>query len=261
MTDNPYQEAFRSSPGRRAQYEYRLGLDLTLPLLERWGVGLGGLRVLDLGCGCGGLSVALAESGAECWGVDLLAERITYALKLASQHGVTIQFLVGDILEMDGCETPFDLVILSETVEHLGRVSHVETLLRWCRRQLAQSGKVFVSFPPWFSPFAGHQAGWPGIRYIPWYHLMPGMLKRLLVPKQAGAYVDFMKELNRLTLGAFERLVNQAGLNIERRDLYALRPEFKLRYGVPEMRLPAFGEFGLAREVMTTGAYYLLGGS
>ena len=257
LTDGAYENPFRGSPERLAHYEYRLAFDFTLPFLDRWGVGAQRKSVLDLGCGAGGLSVALAESGAQCVGVDLREEQIAVASRLAAEHGVVARFLVGDILTMDLPEC-FDLVILNEVVEHLVNLSNVEAMLRWCRQHLAPQGATYASFPPWWSPFAGHQAGWPRIRYIPWYHLLPYRLKRLLAPEEAPAYRRYSKELNRLTIGSFEKTVRQAGLMIDRRELYFLRPEYHFRYGVPAIRLPFLDKIPVVREVATSGAYYLL---
>ncbi len=60
MTDNPYRNPM-GSPERRAQYEYHLAFDCILPLMIQWGIDIKGMRVLDMGCGDGGL--ALAEKG------------------------------------------------------------------------------------------------------------------------------------------------------------------------------------------------------
>lgn len=259
MTDNPYENPFGGSPERRARYEYQLTLDCILPLLERWEIEVRGKRVLDLGCGSGGLLVALAESGAHGIGVDLQEERIVEAQRMAGQHSVEVQFLAGDVLRMDRFEKPFDLVILSEIVEHLVDRSNVATLLCWCRENLTCSGNVYVSFPPWFSPFAGHQAGWPGIRYIPWYHLMPRRMKRLLAPNQVSRYIEFIQELNHLTIGAFERIVDRSGLAIVRQELYHLRPEYHFRYGTPIIRVPSvIAKVPLIREITAMGAFCLL---
>jgi SAM-dependent methyltransferase len=256
--DGAYDDPFGGSPERLAQYEYRLALDLTLPFLDGWGVGVHGKRVLDLGCGAGGLSVALAETGAQCVGVDLQEELIAAALQMAAEHGVAVRFLVGDILTM-GSLGKFDLVILSEVVEHLVTLSNVEALIRWCREHLAPQGTLYVSFPPWLNPFAGHQAGWPRIRFIPWYHLLPERLKRLLAPEEAPDYLRYSEEFNHLTVGAFEKTVRQVGLTIDRRELYLLRPEYYYRYGIPALRLPFLAGVPLVQEVATMGAYYLLG--
>ncbi len=76
MIDNPYYNAM-GSPERRAQYEYRLALDCILPLMSQWGIDIKGMKVLDMGCGDGGLAVALADSGAHCLGIDHKCWKVT----------------------------------------------------------------------------------------------------------------------------------------------------------------------------------------
>ncbi len=258
LTDDPYHDPM-SSPERRAQYEYHLAADCILPLLKSWCIDVKGKRVLDLGCGSGGLTVALAESGADCLGIDHNAQLIAEAEKMAATRGATARFLVADVIQMDNFEETFDLVILSEVVEHLVNWSNVEALLGWCREHLANNGKVYVSFPPWLNPFAGHQAGWPGVRYISWYHLLPDSLKRLLVPKHAQQYLAFFQELDRLTIRGFESIAARAGLAIRRRELYHLRPEYYWRYKVPALRsLPLLTRLPIIAEITTTGAFYVL---
>lgn len=256
--DSAYHQPFAGPVEKRARYECHLARDCILPLLARWGIQLNGARVLDLGCGSGGLAVAIAESGAECWGVDLRPERIAYASQMAAEHGVAVHLLAADILELNSFSQPFDLVVLSEVVEHLGDPAHVGALLRWCRDHLSAEGRIYVSFPPWFGPFAGHQAGWPRIRYIPWYHLLPNVLQRLLAPERVVAYRRFAQELNHLAVGSFEKHLQEADLVIEKRELYLLRPEFRYRYGLPALRSSLLARIPVLREVGTMGAYYLL---
>ena len=256
--DSPYDHPFDGSVEKRALYEYHLACDCILPLLVRWGLELEGAHVLDVGCGSGGLIVAIAEGGAACWGVDLRPERIAYASQMAADHGVTVHLIAGDILELDSCAQTFDLIVLSEVVEHLGDLANVRALLRWCRDHLAADGCIYVSFPPWFGPFAGHQAGWSRIRYIPWYHLLPGAVQRLLAPEHVSAYLGFTQELNHLTIGAFEKIIRQVALAVVHKELYLIRPEFYHRYGVPVLRSGLLARIPVLREIATLGVYYLL---
>ncbi len=258
MIDDPYHDPM-GEPARRANYEYRLALDCILPFLSRWRVDVRGLKVLDIGCGSGGLSVALTELGACCLGIDYNTQRIVEARKIATQHQVDVRFLETDILKLDGCDEQFDLIILSEIVEHLVTLLNVEALLSWCRERLVSSGRIYVSFPPWFSPFGGHQAGWPGMCYIPWYHLLPDRVKRWLVPQQASKYLEYAQELDHLTINAFEKAVDRSRLKIIRRQLFHLRPEYYWRYRVPAIRaVPLISDIPVVREFLITGAFYLL---
>lgn len=135
----------------------------------------------------------------------------------------------------------------------------MEKVLSWRRQHLTANGSVYISFPPWFSPFAGHQAGWPLIRYIPWYHLLPSGIKKLLAPRRADRYMQFAQELDHLTIRSLEQIIARLELTIQRRELFHLRPEYRWRYRVPVIKVSSL----LARlprlsEVTSSGAYYLL---
>jgi 2-polyprenyl-3-methyl-5-hydroxy-6-metoxy-1,4-benzoquinol methylase len=259
LKDDPYHNPL-TSPKRRFNYEYHLALECLLPLLKSWGIDVNGLNVLDVGCGSGGISIAVAEKGARCLGIDHNEERILEAEDMADRYVVNAHFQSADALRLTDCAEPFDLIILSEVLEHLTDLLNVEKMLAWCRRQLTSEGKIYVSFPPWYSPFAGHQAGWPRIRYIPWYHLLPEQLKYFLVPFNTCRYLKFAQELNGLTIKSFVSIVRQVGLFTERSALYHLRPEYHWRYGVPTIKAPQIvGEMPIIREFVISGAFYLLG--
>jgi 2-polyprenyl-3-methyl-5-hydroxy-6-metoxy-1,4-benzoquinol methylase len=262
LTDNPYHQPM-GSPERRAQYEYRLALDFILPHLSRWGVDVKNMRVLDLGCGTGGITVALAEIGADCVGIDLNPSHIAQAVYMAEEHGVKANFVSTDALKFGQLEQVlkgrvFDLVILSEFLEHLVNLQNVSSLLDSLREYLYPGGYLYVSFPPWFNPFGGHQAGWPVIRSIPWFHIIPHRLKRVIAPKHARQYLEFFQELNHLTIGSFENMTKETKLTVVHKELFHFRPEFYWRYGVPTVRSSILGRIPILREVTTTGAFYLL---
>ena len=263
MTNN-FSRDFFSSSDRRAPYEYRVAADCIIPCLTRWGVKLQDMQVLDLGCGSGGVVVGLAESGARCLGLDRNDSHIRQARRMASDHGVDAKFGCIDALDFDQLRSKldgkrFDLIVLSEFVEHLVNDRNVAEILGSLKRYLSPNGYVYVSFPPWFNPFAGHQAGWPVIRFIPWFHIMPDILKYVIVPTHTGRYLKFAQELNRLTISSFEQILSQIPFSIIKKELFHLRPEFKLRYRVPRVRSSILGQIPIIREITTTGAFYLLG--
>ena len=182
---------------------------------------------------------------------------------MAADHGVDARFACADALnfsrlnlELDGKQ--FDLIVLSEFLEHLVNGRNVNEVLSHLKNYLTLNGHIYISFPPWFNPFGGHQAGWPIIQYVPWFHLIPDRLKYTIAPKHAQQYLKFSTELNHLTIGTLEKVVKHIPLVIVRRELFHLRPEFTVRYGVPTIRSPIFGRIPIIREVTTTGAFYLL---
>jgi len=252
-----------ATPEWRAKYEYDLAVNCLLPHLRRWNLSIEGTTVLDLGCGTGGLTVALAEQGAICVGVDLDVSFIALASQMAADHGAGAEFVSVDVLNFEQLDQSFegrwfDLVILSEFVEHLINLGNVVRLMSWLRNHLTPRGSIYVSFPPWFNPFGSHQAGWPIIRYIPWFHLIPQPVKCIVSPRYARQYLEFFQELNHLTICSFEMIIKETQMTIVRRELFHLRPEFYWRYGVSTLRSVVLSKIPIVRELTTTGAFYLL---
>lgn len=69
-------------------------------------------RVLDLGCGPGLYTLALAESGYEATGIDFSARSIAYAKEKAAGTGLPVQYLHSDYLQANLAPQAFDLVMM-----------------------------------------------------------------------------------------------------------------------------------------------------
>jgi hypothetical protein len=177
-----------------------------------------------------------------------------------------VQAFVGDINDAHcpGLERgPFDLVLLRDVVEHLDNLEHVLGIVS---SHLAPNGLVFVDFPPYYSPFGAHQQILPRRKLgplpynkLPWIQLLPDALFLRLVAGDTSAN-DEVRRLRdiRLTLGKFERAVRRTPVRIRRRELHLLRPSFKLRYGLPVLGASFVGHVPGLRELLVTGAYFLL---
>jgi ubiquinone/menaquinone biosynthesis C-methylase UbiE len=80
-------------------------------------------RVLDLGCGQGVFSRALAESGCEVTGADLSASLIAKAKAYPSRR--LVRFVVRDAAQLDGLGDSFDAIsaiLCVQNMEHLADV-------------------------------------------------------------------------------------------------------------------------------------------
>lgn len=88
-------------------------------------------RILDAGCGSGGLVRAMARSDRQVTGIDFAPEMV----KLAQEHsqGVGgVEFQVADILAWAPIE-PYDAVVSVTTLHHLPFGPAVERLASWVR--------------------------------------------------------------------------------------------------------------------------------
>ncbi len=88
------------------------------------------LRVLDLGCGKGAVSIKLAKRlGCQCLGIDAVSEFIEDAKKKAKEHKADelCTFEVGDIRECMNEQSGYDVIILGSIGPVLG--NHYQTLL------------------------------------------------------------------------------------------------------------------------------------
>jgi len=115
---------------------------LRVDFIDRIG-SLAGKKVLDVGCGGGLLSEAMAHRGAEVTGIDMGEA----PLKVAKLHGlesgaqVSYRRITAEDLA-DEMPASFDLVTCMEMLEH---VPDPESVVRACARLVKPGGQVFFS--------------------------------------------------------------------------------------------------------------------
>jgi 2-polyprenyl-6-hydroxyphenyl methylase/3-demethylubiquinone-9 3-methyltransferase len=101
---------------------------------------LEGLQVLDVGCGGGILSEAMAKLGASVTGIDVVDKNIQIASLHAAQQGIDVDYRVATAAEVAASGTVFDIVLNMEVVEHVADVAWLfaivgaEYVLRWLPR-------------------------------------------------------------------------------------------------------------------------------
>ena len=223
-------------------------------------------RVLEIGCGEGGVLKPFLEKGCWCWGIDLNESKIQYAMG-AMRREVTKErafFAPMDIYDhtiFERVQDRFDIVILMNTIEH---IPDHERLLKRINRLLAKQGVVFIAFPPWFMPYGGHQQLTHSILgKLPYYHLLPRFIYKNLLKLfgENEALIQALMEVRdtRLTIGTFEKLMKECGFRCLKKQYYLINPIYEVKFGLPTMKqLPGLRSIPWIRDFVTTTCYYLV---
>jgi len=161
------ESAIKTHADRRFRSEYDYALfeyyrsAKVLAFLERAGVVIGG-KVLDAGCGGGGMPLSLAEEAQLVVGIDI-SERFRGAgTRLATERGVrNLRFAMADGQALPFRDASFDLLLSHAVIEH---VADAPRYLRECARVLRPGGWMYLSTAPYLSCAGAHL---PRLRVVP----------------------------------------------------------------------------------------------
>lgn len=180
-------------------------------------------RVLEIGAGRGGKGIAYALAGMNVTALDIDLDALRLGARAADEKNARVHFLAGDGAHLAFPENYFDAILLDSVIEH---VRAPRAVLQECYRVLKPGGIVFVVFPPFYGPLAGHIDDYV---MIPWFHVLPRTwVKKFLLsidqPKgiltAREAYAVYAT-LNGLTIFQFKRAVRHAGFRF---DYLRVRP-------------------------------------
>jgi 2-polyprenyl-3-methyl-5-hydroxy-6-metoxy-1,4-benzoquinol methylase len=156
----------------RSEYDYALfeyyRSAKVLAFLAQSGVAPAG-RILDAGCGGGGMPLSLAEETARVVGIDLVDRFRDAGTRLADEKALAnLEFLQADGTALPFAAASFDAVLSHAVIEH---VADAARYLVQCRRVLKPGGWMYLSTAPYLS-FAG--AHLPRLKIPVPLHLLVG---------------------------------------------------------------------------------------
>jgi cyclopropane-fatty-acyl-phospholipid synthase len=100
-----------------------------------------GQRVLDIGCGWGGMALSIAgETGASVTGITLSEEQLAIAKQRGAESGLPVEFRLQDYRHLN---EPFDRIVSVGMFEHVG-VGYYRDYFRKIRDLLSDDGVALV---------------------------------------------------------------------------------------------------------------------
>jgi 2-polyprenyl-3-methyl-5-hydroxy-6-metoxy-1,4-benzoquinol methylase len=106
---------------------------------------LDGKRVLELGCGGGPISVAMAKQGARVIAVDESAEQVNHARRLAEREETKVEVRQGDLADLAFVRA--DTIDVAISVYTLGTVVDLDRVFRQVHRVLRPEAPLVLSLP------------------------------------------------------------------------------------------------------------------
>jgi cyclopropane-fatty-acyl-phospholipid synthase len=137
--DRQYSCAYYTDPGNsleQAQMDKKAHIAAKLAIEP-------GMRVLDIGCGWGGMALYLhRKTGAEVTGVTLSEEQLKIARERARQAGVADK-VTFELLDYRAVTGQFDRIVSVGMFEHVGTPQY-KTFFRKCRELLTPDGVMLL---------------------------------------------------------------------------------------------------------------------
>ena len=196
-------------------------------------------KVLEVGCAEGGLLEVLQDLGMYARGVELSPERVS----IATEKNPKLKIDVGDITDPSLPEKlgeTFDMIIMREVIEHVpNKYAAFDNLYKL----LNEKGYLFMSFPPKYSPFAGHQQiAQSFLKAVPYLHMLPETILRPIADS-LGEKKDYVDEIKfhystGCSINQFEHHYLMKNFKIIKEEFFLFRPIYALRFGLPTLKLP-----------------------
>ena len=259
----------------RSEYDYALfeywRSAKLIRYLERAGLQQFG-RVLDDGCGGGGMCVSVAEEADHVVGLDLSARFADAGTKLASEKGLdNVVFVHADGRRLPFANGTFDTILSHAVIEH---VADYSAYLREARRVLRRGGRLYLHTAPYLSMpgvhlprlqvpvplhlLIGRRAAFAAFRWIAvnrpaW---LQGNLEEssfLTMARRRETKIDDLLYL--VTVRNLRRAIRAAGFRIVREDLQVSRLATRC---LPAFVTTRLHRIPLVRDFLITNQEYLL---
>jgi len=220
-----------------------------------------GKRILEIGCAEAGLLKFYNSKGAKCSGLELSDVRYRNAILLNKKDN--IHLFKANICESSSykkhLKQKYDLIIIRDVIEH---IQNKKIALVNIYSLLKPGGKLFISYPPKYCAYAGHQQTVSNILgKIPYIYLLPDFLyvRYLKLINCPDKKIKYLIETKNTRISNFEmfNLLSEVGFKILRKSNWLIRPSYSFRFKLPKLKNPFKWIPGLD-EVFCNGMLILL---
>jgi SAM-dependent methyltransferase len=225
-----------------------------------------GSRILEIGCGEGGVLKAFIDKGHTGVGVELVESRVIDGKQWMQPEVAngSMRFVTENIynIQPEDLGGKFHLIILKDVIEHL---DDKDKMLLQMKQYLHPGGAVFFGFPPWQMPFGGHQQLCRNkkLSKLPWMHLLPRSVYKWLLTK-GGEPKEVVGELMEIhdtgvSIEGFEKLTKRTHYKILGKKHFLVAPIYKYKFGLKERKqLGLIRHIPWFRNLFTTAVYYTI---
>lgn len=196
------------------------------------------MKILDIGCGRGEMVLFCARQGADAVGIDYSREAIKLAkfaqLKRSVKLRDKMQFYIMDAKKLKFENSSFDLVILTDVVEHL-YPEELETVFIEVQRVLKKDGKLVVHTAPnkLFVDFGYKYYSYPLSCFLVsfWNFLTGKMYPNISKPKDLRTDSHAVMHINEPTFFSLRALYSKYNFrgSIASTNITAKKPELGLK--------------------------------
>jgi SAM-dependent methyltransferase len=153
------------------------GEPLVRVLRDRLGTdSLAGLRIADLGCGFGALSLYFAAQGASVTAIDQQEEPLEVGRMVAEEHDLPVSFVAGIMQRLELPDAAFDVAVQNNSLCYVIGTGERRQALREALRILRPGGWLVTRDPNRWHPI-------DGFTRLPLIHLLPPERSRQLAER------------------------------------------------------------------------------
>jgi 2-polyprenyl-3-methyl-5-hydroxy-6-metoxy-1,4-benzoquinol methylase len=214
-------------------------------------------KILDFGSGMGGMSLWYAQNwDCKVYGVDIDNHHVEIANYLKEKHRLyNVTFEQRDITTdplPPQYKGSFDAIFLNDVAEHIP-YPILQKIFNELHYLLSPNGRIFVSYPPWQSPYASHVTR---VTKLPWCQFLPEkFLLRWIESKNMNItgeresdLVEAYKGLNHLTHERLMPITVKAGFNMTVRLSHSLLRKVPILRGITPRFFPL--HFLISKEII-----------